>query len=53
MHFIHEKVTNNDVCLKVISSVDQVPNSFTKDLTATCFTFLKRTKLMLCSPLFA
>lgn len=28
MHFIREKVTNNDVYLKVVSSVEQVSNSF-------------------------
>jgi hypothetical protein len=48
VHFIWEKVAN-DVCLKFISTVDQVVDIFTKGLSSVRFNFLKN-KLMLCLP---
>jgi hypothetical protein len=49
MHFIREKVTNKDVCLKFISTIDQIVDIFTKGLSSTRFNFLKA-KLMVCIP---
>lgn len=49
VHFIREKVANNNVCLKFISTVDQVADIFTKGLTPVRFNFLKN-KLIVCLP---
>jgi hypothetical protein len=49
MHFIREKVAIKDVCLKFISTVDQVADIFTKELSSARFNFLKD-KLMVCLP---
>jgi hypothetical protein len=34
VHFIREKVANKDVCLKFISTIDQVADIFTKGLSS-------------------
>jgi len=47
-HFIHEKVLNDDISIKYISTHDQLANIFTKGLSSVRFSFL-RDKLMVCS----
>jgi hypothetical protein len=39
-HFIREKVVNCDICIKFISSSDQVADIFSKGLTTTHFILL-------------
>jgi hypothetical protein len=49
-HFIREKVTNHDVQLRYISTIDQVADIFTKGHTTARFQYL-REKLKVCSPI--
>lgn len=49
-HFIREKVTNRDIQLRHISTLDQIADIFTKGLTGSRFCFL-RDKLKVCSPI--
>lgn len=49
VHFIQENVANKDVCLKFISTIDQVADIFTKGISSVRFNFLKD-KLMVCLP---
>jgi len=41
IHFIREKVTNRDIQLRYISTLDQITNIFTKGLAADRFYFLR------------
>ena len=40
-HFIREKVTNHDIQVRHISTIDQIANIFTKGHSATQFSFLR------------
>jgi hypothetical protein len=50
IHFIREKVTNRNIQLRYISTLDQVADIFTKGLTADWFCFL-RDKLPVAPPI--
>jgi len=50
IHFIREKVTNRDIQLRYISTLDQITNIFTKGLAADRFYFL-RDKLPVVPPI--
>lgn len=47
-HFIQEKVINKNICIKFISTHDQIGGIFTKGLGYSRFVTL-RSKLMVCS----
>jgi hypothetical protein len=49
-YIIRERVTNRDVQLRYISTIDRVVDIFTKGHTAAHFHYL-RTKLKVCSPI--
>jgi hypothetical protein len=49
VHFIREKVTNKDISIRYISTLDQVADIFTKGHTADRFEFL-RDKLKIYAP---
>jgi hypothetical protein len=49
-HFVREKVTNKDIKLRYLSTLDQIANIFTKGHTANRFCFL-RDKLRVCAPI--
>jgi hypothetical protein len=50
VHFIREKVTNRDIQLRYLSTLEQVADIFTKGLTADQFCFL-RDKLPVVPPI--
>jgi hypothetical protein len=50
-HFIHEKVVNGDICVKFISTMDQVADIFTKGLSFVRFAALKSKLMVLPSPI--
>ncbi|GLT61055.1 hypothetical protein SLA2020_337900 [Shorea laevis] len=51
-HFIRKKVVNKDISTRYLSTLDQIPDIFTKGLTTSRFLFL-RDKLSVCSPLIS
>jgi hypothetical protein len=50
-HFIREKVLNQDVIIKFISTDDQIADVFTKGLGSTCFLSLRVKLMMIPSPI--
>ena len=50
-HFIREKVMNDDILIKFISTVDQLVDIFTKELSSACFALLQSKLMVLPSPL--
>jgi hypothetical protein len=50
-HFIREKVLNQDVIIKFISTDDQIADVFTKGLGSTCFLSLWVKLMMIPSPI--
>lgn len=50
-HFVREKVLNQDIAIKFISTQDEIADVFTKGLSSAGFLFLKSKLLVLASPI--